>query len=494
MSHPISNLVSMTSGHRTNTNSGHASDWLSASQSAMNVVTAGLTEAPFGPAIEAIDQYRRQLDATEALLIARRSQAGHSDRSTEGVIKQSGGISKGEAKRRTSRAAAIEKNPKLAKKLVDGDISTEQVDLIADASSKTDGLAAHDDELIDELSAINPDLGRAVAQKFVDDHMTPEERLSRYERQRKRRKAYKRRSFNGMSQLILEADDESIDSMFRSLVKRGDSMYRADGGRDVPGSKHPRTNEQRLFDAAKEKLLSELEVDVTIKHQDTHPDDEPTSNSTTTSQRPSQTAASSSARSPSHKVSQPRSRPGERPTMVFTCNLTDITNDPELLAQWEAELIGTGIVPTPVASYYRCISEFAGQIVNGKGEVLWHGRSVRHATPGQWVALVVRDRGCIKCGADAHRCEAHHLLPFSAPAKGETNIDNMVLMCVDCHHWVHETDTTIVWDPGTGTWQYRNARWEERAAKGPPRRRRPAKNAEQRPPSAKPQQRQFSGT
>lgn len=434
----------MTSGHRTTTNSGHASDWLSASQSAMNVVTAGLAEAPFGPAIEAIDEFRRKLDATEALLIARRTQAGHSDRSTEGVIKQSGGISKGEAKKRTSRAATIEKNPKLAKKLVDGDISTEQIDLIADASSKTDGLAAHDDELIDEVSAINPDLGRAVARKFIDDHMTPEERLSRYERQRKRRKAYKRRSFNGMSQLILEADDESIDSMFRSLVKRGDRMYREDGGRDVPGSKHPRTNEQRLFDAAKEKILSELEV--------------PSSD----------TASKTAPPSPSRKVSQPRSRPGERPTMVFTTKLSDVTNDPDLLAQWQAELIGTGIVPAPVASYYRCISEFAGQILSDKGEVLWHGRSVRRATPGQWVALVARDGGCVRCGADPHLCEAHHIIPFNASAKGETNIDEMVLVCLDCHHWVHETNTTIMWEPGTGTWQYRNARWEERAPKKRP--------------------------
>ena len=112
----------------------------------------------------------------------------------------------------------------------------------------------------------------------------------------------------------------------------------------------------------------------------------------------------------------------DQPCMVFTGTLSNITNNPELLAEWETELVGTGIVPTAVASYYRCISEFAGQLLNAHGEVLWHGRSKRRATPGQWVALVVRDRGCIRCNTDAHRCEAHHLVPFSAPAKGETNI------------------------------------------------------------------------
>ena len=426
----------MTSGDRTNTNTGQASDWLLASQQAMNIVTSALTEAPFSPAIEAIDQYRGRLDALEALLIAQRSEAGHSDRSTEGVIKKSGGVSKGEAKKRTSRAKAIKKNPKLAKKLTNGDLSTEQVDVIAEASDKTDGAAANDEELIDEIGGANPDVGRGIARKFVEDHTSSDERNSRYDRQRRRRKAYKARSTNGLSRLVIEGDDESIDSALRTIRRRGDAMYREDGGRDVPGAKHERTSQQRMFDAAIEMLTSDIEP---------LPADSDGSNS--------------------NNSSQPGRRRSERPTMVFTGKLSDITNDLELLATWEAELIGTGIVPTAVASYYRCISEFAGQLVNDKGEVLWQGRAVRRATPGQWVALVVRDGGCVRCRADVTRCQAHHIVPFSAPAKGETNIDEMLLVCDDCHHWIHDAEITVVWDPGTGTWQYRNARWEEKAAK-----------------------------
>ena len=43
----------------------------------------------------------------------------------------------------------------------------------------------------------------------------------------------------------------------------------------------------------------------------------------------------------------------------------------------------------------------------------------------------------------------------------------MVLLRVDCHHWIHETNTTIIWNPGTSTWQYRNARWENKQRNGP---------------------------
>ena len=259
----------------------------------------------------------------------------------------------------------------------------------------------------------------------------------------------KGRSRSGLKYLLIEGDDHTIDGMFKSLKRRANDMYKADGGRDIPSANHDRTNDQRLFDAAAEKLISDS------------PDEDETAETNTNSQ-------TSDTAKPSKITGRSSRRSNERPTMVFTGKLSDITDDPELIAKWKAELIGTGIVPTAIASYYRCISEFAGMLLDEQGEVLWKGRSVRLATPEQWVALVVRDQGCVRCGADASVCEAHHCIPSGAPAKGETNIDNLVLLCGDCHHWVHETDKTMVWDPATGTWQYRNARWEERSPKRQP--------------------------
>ena len=147
--------------------------------------------------------------------------------------------------------------------------------------------------------------------------------------------------------------------------------------------------------------------------------------------------------------------------MVFTGNLSDITTDPQTILDWECELIGTGRLPTAVAEYYRCISDHAAQLVSDIGEVLWQGRSKRNVTRGQWLALVVRDGGCVLCTAGHTTCEAHHLVPWNAPAKGETNIDELALVCTDCHHRIHDNRLTLYFDVKRQKWRLRAARPDE---------------------------------
>ena len=95
----------MTSGDHSTT-SNTTLEWLLNARTAMATVTKSLADAPFSPAIETIDQFRNELTTIESLLIAKREQAGHSKRPTEGLVKQSGGASKNEAKKRTSRGSA----------------------------------------------------------------------------------------------------------------------------------------------------------------------------------------------------------------------------------------------------------------------------------------------------------------------------------------------------------------------------------------------------
>lgn len=419
------------------TDTGAADPWRAAADSAMAVVASALTHAPFGPATDAIQDYRDTLAGIEALLLAQRKKSGHSDRANEGIMKNSGRVSKGEAKRRSKRADAVEKNPDLATKLTTGSLSTEKVDLLADASQKTEGAAATDPTLIEKVSNANPDQARAIVRKFVDDHTSAEDRDSRYDRQRRRRKVMKSRSTSGMSTLIFEGDDESIDIAFRKLRKRADAMYKADGGRDVANGKHSRTHDQRMYDAAMEHFGQ------------THPD----------SGEASPTAGATPGVAP---VTPARAnRPDDRPTMVFVGKLSDITDDPQQLLDWECELIGTGRVPQAVADYYRCISDHAAQLVSEDGEVLWHGRSKRAATRGQWIALTVRDGGCTLCGADPSQCQAHHLKPWNAPVKGETNIDELAMVCTDCHHRIHDNKQTLFYDTKLRKWRLRAATPDE---------------------------------
>ncbi len=76
-------------------------------------------------------------------------------------------------------------------------------------------------------------------------------------------------------------------------------------------------------------------------------------------------------------------------------------------------------------------------------EVLHVGRAYRTATAKQRAALAIRDRHCAfpGCHIDPSRCEAHHVLPWELA--GQTDLDNLTLLCHGHHHAVHEGRWTI---------------------------------------------------
>jgi hypothetical protein len=74
------------------------------------------------------------------------------------------------------------------------------------------------------------------------------------------------------------------------------------------------------------------------------------------------------------------------------------------------------------------------------------GRAERFATPAQWKALIVRDRGCIRCGKPPRYCQAHHIIGWASG--GETDLENLCLLCQRCHTQLHLGDYSIVMDHG----------------------------------------------
>ncbi|WP_062377975.1 HNH endonuclease [Demequina pelophila] len=74
-------------------------------------------------------------------------------------------------------------------------------------------------------------------------------------------------------------------------------------------------------------------------------------------------------------------------------------------------------------------------VLGGGSEVLDHGRARRLFTTAQRRAIAERDGGCARCGVPVHYCDVHHITWWSAG--GLTNVDNGVLLCVSCHHWIH---------------------------------------------------------
>lgn len=75
-------------------------------------------------------------------------------------------------------------------------------------------------------------------------------------------------------------------------------------------------------------------------------------------------------------------------------------------------------------------------VMGGASLPLDLGRATRCFTPAQRMAIAVRDKGCARCGEIVARCDVHHITFWSM--EGRSDIDNGVLLCVGCHHRLHD--------------------------------------------------------
>ncbi|MDE0235542.1 MAG: DUF222 domain-containing protein, partial [bacterium] len=123
--------------------------------------------------------------------------------------------------------------------------------------------------------------------------------------------------------------------------------------------------------------------------------------------------------------------------------------------------LGDG-TPIPVEKIrdLACQSDILPAIFKGVSQPLDLGRSRRAASPAQRVALVARDKACIGCGATANWCQSHHIIPWAV--QGNTDLDDMCLLCSRCHHKVHD-DHWVVHKTPTGKYYLK-----------PPKRNRPS--------------------
>ena len=99
------------------------------------------------------------------------------------------------------------------------------------------------------------------------------------------------------------------------------------------------------------------------------------------------------------------------------------------------EIPGTGPVPPEVLQRIACDAQLTGLLFSD-GKPLRHGATVRTATTAQWRMLIARDGGCIGCGTQPSRCQAHHITPYAQTRR--TDIENLVLVCWRCHHNIHD--------------------------------------------------------
>lgn len=370
-----------------------SNDWLRR----FDALICDLDELTTGQVQRLCDVGRSKLEAVEVRRLAAEVGADGDSSRARKMAARGGRRSKAAARRAAARAKAVSKNPGLADDLNTGALTDEKLDAIADAMSD-DESAATDADFVDAIKAAPVDQARRLAQKRKQQSSRD---ASAHAKQRRLRSARRWKDHDaGLSVLQLAGDDATIEELWNLITARQEQLKEADGGRDLPASQHPRTFDQRLFDAAADLLRGVGGV----------------------------------GRS--------------RPSLVV---LVPVDGS-------GATVAGGGPLPDHAVADLLARSDLSVQLTDQvTGQPLWHGRLKRNATTAQFLALVVRDQGCVRCGASWARCHAHHLLPWHAPGAGTTDIDGLALLCPGCHHDLHAENLTLVADPATGTWTTRPA-------------------------------------
>ena len=106
------------------------------------------------------------------------------------------------------------------------------------------------------------------------------------------------------------------------------------------------------------------------------------------------------------------------------------------------ELLGAGPVPPAILDNLSPDTRIRGALFDTNGEILWLGRSRRHASAAQQLAVAIRDRGCVLCRAPMHRCHDHHINEWAAD-NGTTDIPNLAALCNDCHNKLHNNNERL---------------------------------------------------
>ena len=387
-----------------------------------------------------VKRARSALDAYEARLLAAANRAGGGGGAAGAeLVRTAGGCSQREARRRARRAEVLAEMPAVAGALAEGAITAEHADALVKAAETTSTEAVDADEsLLAKAKSLPADLAAREVTDWTTRHQSEQDREERFRRQREQRSHRTWTDADGMFNTRGRFDPVTGAHIRAVIDDAANRLYRADGGRD--GGDKIRTWDQRNADA----FAAALGI---IPNPDGAPVTGPAGRD-----NPQRPVTGPAGR---NDPQQPATGPANRDTpnlslrnqILVVAHTDAITGtDPDT----RCEIPGTGPIPRSELERLACQADLFGILFDGNGLPLWHGRRTRTVSPQQWRTLVARDRGCVLCGASPSHCHAHHIIPWSPPAAGPTDIENLALVCNRHHHHIHQHNLTLTREPDGG--------------------------------------------
>ncbi len=403
-----------------------------------------------------VKRARSALDAYEARLLTAANRAFDGGAAGAELIRTAGGCSQREARRRARRAEALAEMPAVAGALAEGDITSEHADALVQAAKATSTETVDTDPaLLERAKSLPADLAAREVTDWTTRRQSAEDREEKFRRQRAMRSHRMWTDGDGMFNSRARLDPVTGAGVKAAIDDAANRLYQADGGRD--GGDKIRTWDQRNADAftAALGLIPTPGVD----------GDADTKSSSR--RRAGEQELKPGAGAPGRGVAR---GPASAPLAATTAPVTgpagrgkppSLRNQILVIAHTDAitatgtdarcEIPGTGPIPRSELERLACDSDLFGILFNGDGLPLWHGRRTRTVSPQQWRTLAARDRGCVLCGATPSYCHAHHIIAWTPPAEGPTDIDNLVLVCNRHHHHIHQHNLTLTRTPD-GSW------------------------------------------
>ena len=437
---------------------------------------------------------RAALDAFEARLLSAAGRLGDGGPGGVELMRASGGCSGREARRRFRRAAALARMPTVAGALAAGAITSEHADALVRAAEAISAEAVEaDEELLGRAKSLPADLAAREVADWIHRRQSAEDREARFHRQRKMRSHRMWTDPDGTVNSRGRFDSVTGAQIKAVIDDISNRLYQADGGREGR-SDQVRTWDQRNADAL--AVAVGVEAGPGVGHgAGWRPAAEPVSEDPASGAgAPGRGVARGQVRrrnrgdgapvtGPAGRDERQRltPRPADRDERQHLATGPADQNERQRLATGPAgrddwspslrnrimvvahteaitgadpdarcEIPGTGPIPRSELERLACEAEIFGVLFSGDGRPLWHGRRLRTVSPQQWRALLARDRGCVLCGAGPSYCHAHHIVAWTAPARGPTDIDNLVMVCNLHHRHIHQHNLTLARGPDGG--------------------------------------------